>query len=165
MGFMAWVFEGYLYVLNLIPSFLEFSFFSENPPISRPIELMDFLSMVLLWKNWRTIHFFRPTFVRRQSKFVRKADIDRTTRFCVSSVRAAASSSSSYTSVKDGFDASENIRLGLDELNNHLSQFPFAKVSHIFQQAQVTKWYAWKTICWFSFQSILIWYVAFCCEC
>jgi len=69
----------------------------------------------------------RPTFVRRQSKFVRKADIDRTTRFCVSSVRAAASSSSSYTSVKDGFDASENIRLGLDELNNHLSQFPFAK--------------------------------------
>ena len=42
----------------------------------------------------------RPTFVRRQSKFVRKVDIDRTTRVCVSSIRGSLQSS--YVSVKDG---------------------------------------------------------------
>lgn len=42
----------------------------------------------------------RPTFVRRQAKFVRKVDIDRTTRVCVSSIRGSLQSS--YVSVKDG---------------------------------------------------------------
>ena len=42
----------------------------------------------------------RPPFVRRQAKFVRKVDIDRTTRVCVSSIRGTLQSS--YISVKDG---------------------------------------------------------------
>lgn len=67
----------------------------------------------------------RPTFVRRQAKFVRKVDIDRTTRVCVSSIRGSLQSS--YVSVKDGFDETENVRINLEELNNHLAQFPFAK--------------------------------------